>query len=95
MPSVPVSLDNIKAERRWELAFEGIRYYDLLRWHDEDILTANRQNIDVYNGGVSGKVSISFRKETGGFLQIPESEISLSGGILEQNPGWTGNDINY
>lgn len=95
LPSVPVSLDNIKAERRWELAFEGIRYYDLLRWHDEDILTANRQNIDVYNGGVSGKVSISFRKETGGFLQIPESEISLSGGILEQNPGWTGNDINY
>lgn len=93
--SVPVTLENIKAERRWELAFEGIRYYDLLRWHDEDVLTANRQNIDVYNGGEPGRVSISFRKETGGFLQIPESEIALSGGILEQNPGWTGSDINY
>lgn len=94
--SVPVTLDNIKAERRWEFAFEGIRYYDLLRWHDEDVLTANRQNISVFNGGEAAKLSISFRKETGGFLQIPESEISLSGGVLEQNPGWTaGDDINY
>ena len=32
LTSVAVSLDNIKLERRHELAFEGIRYFDLLRW---------------------------------------------------------------
>ena len=31
LQSVPATLDNIKKERRFELAFEGVRYYDLLR----------------------------------------------------------------
>ena len=47
--SVPATLENIKAERRFELAFEGIRYYDLLRWHDEDQITANQTGIVTYN----------------------------------------------
>src|SRR3712207_7575725 len=34
---------------RWELAFEGIRYYDLLRWHKEDLITAHRHNVKVRN----------------------------------------------
>ena len=32
LPSVPPTLENIKKERLYELAFEGIRFYDLMRW---------------------------------------------------------------
>ena len=34
LPSVPVSLAAIKAERRMELASEGFRFFDLVRWGD-------------------------------------------------------------
>lgn len=91
--SVPATLENIKAERRFELAFEGIRYYDLLRWHDDDLLTINQTDIETYNrrGKPNAeKKSIVFRPETGGFLPIPQTQIDLSGGVLTQNPGWEG-----
>ena len=94
--SVPVTLENIKAERRFELAFEGVRYYDLLRWHDEDLITINQTGIVTYNrrGQANAETkSITFRKETGGFLPIPQTQIDLSGGVLTQNAGWEGGDI--
>jgi SusD family. len=34
LPSVPVSMAAIKAERRLELAGEGFRFFDLVRWGD-------------------------------------------------------------
>ena len=95
--SVPATLENIKAERRFELAFEGIRYYDLLRWHDEDQITANQTGIVTYNrrGMANAETTnIAFRPETGGFLPIPQTQIDLSGGVLTQNAGWEGSD-NY
>lgn len=96
LASVPVTLENIKAERRFELAFEGVRYYDLLRWHDEDLITINQTGIVTYNrrGQANAETkSITFRKETGGFLPIPQTQIDLSGGVLTQNAGWEGGDI--
>jgi hypothetical protein len=86
---IEVNLENIMNERRFELAFEGVRYYDLLRWHHEDLITANQTDIPVWNEGVPGEtVSVVFRPETRGFLPIPEAEIDLSGGVLKPNPGW-------
>ena len=32
-------------------------------------------------------------QDTGGFLQVPQSEIDLSDGVLIQTPGWTSSDI--
>lgn len=95
LPSVPATLENIKKERRFELAFEGVRYYDLLRWHDWDVITENQTDIQVYNRKVPQKKTVTFRPETGGFLQIPETEIELSQGVLTQNPGWEGSDNYY
>ena len=95
LPPVPVTLENIKAERRFELAFEGVRYYDLLRWHDEHLITENQTGIITYNRRGQPNVqtkSITYRSETGGFLAIPQTQIDLSGGILTQNPGWEGSN---
>lgn len=34
LPAVAATMDNIKQERKYELAFEGIRWFDLVRWGD-------------------------------------------------------------
>ena len=94
LATVPVTLDNIKKERRFELAFEGVRYYDLLRWGDASLITTNQTNIPIYNNKVAATKTVSFRPETGGFLSIPQTEINLSNGVLTQNPGWVGSDNN-
>jgi len=42
LPSVPVTLAAIKNERRMELAGEGFRFFDLVRWGDAATKLANR-----------------------------------------------------
>jgi hypothetical protein len=90
------SLEALKAERRYELAFEGVRYYDLLRWGIAEaaqaIITAeNGLPIRIQNRETTKTVPANLAQrmqETGGFLPIPQTEIDLSGGVLEQTPGW-------
>jgi hypothetical protein len=72
-PITGATMDDLKLERRLELAFEFDRYFDLVRWGDAAaVLTAN-------NG---------YRAETNGLFPIPQSEIDLSNGVLTQNPGY-------
>jgi hypothetical protein len=90
LTSKTVSLDAIKLERRHEFAFEGLRYFDLLRWGLDEAETAieSYNGLTVYTVGVEETYSVDFRPETGGFLPIPQTEITLSEGVLEQTPGW-------
>jgi len=87
VPSVPATEANIRNERRLELCFEGLRYYDLLRWGMANSVL-NAVNVPVKNYGVPTQFQGVFRPETKGLLPIPESEIRLSNGVLKQNPGW-------
>lgn len=51
LPSIPVSMAAIKAERRKELAGEGHRFFDLVRWSDAASVLSSR-------GFVAGKNEI-------------------------------------
>lgn len=95
LPTLPVSLENIKQERRWEFACEGIRYWDLMRWGDlQKMMETHMKDIPITKLGVKTTLTVKYRPETRGFQPIPESEILLSNGKLVQNPGW-GSDSYY
>ncbi len=99
---------NIKAERRFELAFEGVRFNDLRRWSgiDGGESCEAAQALERQNGSrvnytgrwtVMKHATSSWAKryaETNGFVQIPNSQIQLVGDetVLKQNPGW-GSDV--
>lgn len=84
--SVGYSLAAIKEERKHEFAFEGLRWFDLVRWGDVD--DAFGASISVQNSGIDATYSVQYRSETKGLVPVPESEIRLSAGVYEQNPGW-------
>jgi hypothetical protein len=92
LSSVAPTLANIKTERKYELAFEGIRWLDILRWGEAETVINAMSGITVNNNGRDMTYNIRFRQETGGFLPIPEAEVTLSEGILTQTPGWDTND---
>lgn len=85
----------IKRERQVELAFEGHRYWDLLRWRDAEV---------VLNQPLRG---VSIEKTTDGFkyeqtivenrvfdaskmyrFPFPAAEVGKTKGALTQNAGW-------
>ncbi|MGE5393125.1 MAG: RagB/SusD family nutrient uptake outer membrane protein, partial [Candidatus Saccharibacteria bacterium] len=102
LPSVAPTLENIQQERRYELAFEGIRYFDLLRWYGKEAgvhIKQDKNGATIYNIGIKTTINqdrganyfetIDQRvRDTGGFLMIPQDQIDLSKGVLKQNPGW-------
>ena len=101
LPSISAySLEVLQKERRYELAFEGLRYYDLLRWYREEagmIIDQNQNGANVLSYNTPNTVQYELGKrirETGGFYQIPLSEIELSDGVLTQNKGWDMSGIN-
>ena len=87
---VSYSMDNLKKERQYEFAFEGLRWFDLVRWGDVENPAKNYYSVpcNVMNSGVAGVYTNTYRPEIKGLVPIPESEIRLSNGVYEQNPGW-------
>lgn len=84
MPDLPVGLsqaemrERIRHERRIELAFEGLRLYDLKRW---------RIAGEVLNNVTDGIVGYHYEEKFFNW-PIPQSEIDKSNGVLEQNPDY-------
>ncbi len=92
---VEYSLDNIQKERRWELAFEGTRWNDIRRWGIAPEVLEAQIGVDCYFKGnpdviksIGGGYKARYEATEGGFFPIPENQISLSDGVLVQNPGW-------
>ena len=88
--ALPATKENILAERHLEFAFEGIRYWDLLRQGIDKAAAVIAETTTVQNGGVAAAKTIAASniKETKGLQQIPNSQVTLSNGVLKQNAGW-------
>lgn len=87
---VAVTKENIIKERMLEFAFEGQRYWDLLRQGVDYAASQIAGTTSVVSGGNPEDVSITASNITGkrGFSQIPNNQITLSNGVLKQNVGW-------
>ncbi len=88
--SLAVSKNNILKERKFEFAFEGIRYWDVLRQGLNNAAATLETTEDVLSGSVLEKVIVTKERflTTKGFMQIPNKQITLSNGVLKQNAGW-------
>lgn len=87
---LPATKENIMQERRLELAFESINYWDLLRQGIDYAANKLAGETSVYSGGSPDAVTISADRirATKGLSQIPYNQITLANGMLVQNPGW-------
>lgn len=94
---------NLRNERRFELAFEGVRFNDMRRYGELYAVDAlnKQQGVEVYNNGVKGpndaaKFNGGYGQRyiaTQGFAPLPAAQISLSAAAGEQykytqNAGW-------
>lgn len=77
-PVLALTRDIIRNERRVELAYEGIRFNDLIRWGIAHEVIPNI----VYNS------TGSKRKFDGYVWPIPQSQMDIMQGSWQQNPGY-------
>lgn len=104
LTDIPYSLENLQKERRYELAFEGVRWNDMRRWGMAYAKAAleSQEGVKTYDFGVESSHSsahpsgYSGRYEaTKGFFPIPQTAIDKSEGLLQQVPGWDTADVIY
>ncbi|MGN6164299.1 MAG: RagB/SusD family nutrient uptake outer membrane protein [Flavisolibacter sp.] len=100
LPDRVATVENLRHERRVELAGEGVRYFDLLRYglqYAKQMIDASSLVGPYYNGGGTFNAGVStppnayimdWDVSKRGHLPIPPSEVTLSNGVLKQNPGY-------
>lgn len=102
-PVAAYSLTALQNERRWELAFEGLRWGDIRRWHIAPECLAKQLGQTIYNNNSAtpttntdqGGGYVARYNATNGFFRIPQTQIDLSAGAYKQNPGWEGTTGRY
>ena len=76
-PVTTITKDDLILERRVELAFENQRWFDLLRF---GVAVEYLTDFAADNGYTFSATDL--------LLPLPQAEINLSNGLLEQNPGY-------
>ena len=74
--------DQIWQERRMELAFEWDRFFDLVRQGRA------AEVLHTFGRSRPNSRGVFFRKGVNEVFPIPQNEIDISNGIVEQNPGY-------
>ncbi len=76
-----VTIEQLQHERRLELAMEGHRFFDLVRW---------RLAVEKINGSYldNQEVTVTYSSPKNDFFPIPEAEVNRSQGALIQYSGW-------
>ena len=108
VPQTPYSLKAVQDERRWEFAFEGLRFNDMRRWTGKDTkdgyatkaLEAQGGKLIVCYGDKANKrkmehMTCSWKQRyeaTNGFVAKPQSQVNLLNGRIKQNDGWDASD---
>jgi hypothetical protein len=78
----------IKKERRLELAFESVRYMDLIRWGDAyDVLKDQGKKVPLGTGSVLYFPEAGFKTSKNELLPIPETEMNVNQKMV-QNQGY-------
>jgi len=76
-------------ERRVELAGEGERHQDLMRWDKVNLVNiAAIYNLPISKAPVDQGKTVTFLRPKHYYYPIPQVEIDKSGGILKQNPNY-------
>lgn len=99
------SFEALEKERRHELAFEAIRWTDMRRYGKAYCIAALKTQLGgtIRNGTGGAEQPMKDQgpgyqaryEATWGFRPFPQSEVSLSNGVLKQNAGWTSADSKY
>jgi len=89
------SVDELRKQRAIEFAFEGVHFWDIMRYEKDGayaarVITAAQNGAKVKNSGIEATTSFQTNNFTAkkGLMQIPNTQITLSGGVLTQNAGW-------
>ena len=98
------SFERLQKERRYEFAFEGIRFDDLRRWYPDtagEIIQKSQDGGYVeFKGNIvpdgyremPGRSFSQRYAQTHGFWMIPMSQITLQEGLLKQHAGFEDGD---
>ena len=77
----------VRFERKLELALEGERFFDLVRWGIADQVL-NTEYFPKEKLLRTYMANSSFKKNKDEYFPIPQAQINFSGGLYVQNPGY-------
>lgn len=85
-PSQDYARNAVRFERRLELAMEGYRFFDLVRWN------IAAETLNPYIAREKARrtylANANFKKGVNEYFPIPQGEIDITQGALKQNPGY-------